>query len=434
LKYNAPYGNTNEDASYINGNPETGIMGSIPPAESIEYPQREIVNYVNVSGLTPTNSDLQQLAKAVQSGRVNYGVDGGGVNAIAVTPVVPVAAYTPGLRLCVKVSYGNTSSVTVNVSGLGNVPLVHSDLTPLLGFELLAGQLIEIAYDGSQFQMLSGGAPGAAVVQTQPTHLYVSANTGNDTLYDGTSAAPSGSHGGPFKTIQKALATMTKYNLGGWDFYIHVADGVYANATRVEFPRPNGSGTVHLVGNDTNPTACSIFNTGTGSAWVAHNGGQYLCTGFSLRTTASIPGDGGHGIWIMGSTVLTVGVTVYQSVSGSHLVSGPSSFMFLNGGKQTISGGGASHHWSYINGVVYNATPGEPPLDITAPVNFVTAFAFAANGGQCRETWGLITGAGNVTGSRYQAISNGVVDTSGRGASYLPGSTPGSLSTGGQYL
>ena len=46
------------NAPYINGNPTTGTMGSIPPAASIENPQREIVNFITDSGLTPTDADL----------------------------------------------------------------------------------------------------------------------------------------------------------------------------------------------------------------------------------------------------------------------------------------------------------------------------------------------------------------------------------------
>ena len=61
MKYKQPYGVSDPNAAYINGNPSTGTMGSIPPAASIENPQREIVNFINDSGLTPTDADLHQL-------------------------------------------------------------------------------------------------------------------------------------------------------------------------------------------------------------------------------------------------------------------------------------------------------------------------------------------------------------------------------------
>lgn len=40
---------------------------------------------------------------------------------------------------------------------------------------------------------------------------------------------------------------------------------------------------------------------------------------------------------------------------------------------------------------------------------------------------------GNVTGSKYKAQLNGVIDTQGAGVNYFPGNTAGSTSSGGQY-
>lgn len=77
MKYNQPFGVSDPDAAYVNGNPSTGTMGSIPPAASMEYDQREIVSviqwaydngyYDQNSQLcaAPSNSDLSQLLKAI---------------------------------------------------------------------------------------------------------------------------------------------------------------------------------------------------------------------------------------------------------------------------------------------------------------------------------------------------------------------------------
>jgi hypothetical protein len=78
LKYNQPYGITDPNAPYINGNPSTGTMGSIPPAESIEHDQREVVEVINVANTrgykdfsdtpcaVPAPTDLMQLRKAIE--------------------------------------------------------------------------------------------------------------------------------------------------------------------------------------------------------------------------------------------------------------------------------------------------------------------------------------------------------------------------------
>jgi len=434
LKYNAPFGNSNDDAGYVNGNPETGVAGSIPPAASIEYPQREIVNFVSVTGLTPSNSDLMQLAKAVQIGRVNYGIDVGAPNAIAVTPVLPVAAYVPGLRMYIKVGNKNTSQVTVALAGLGAVPLLHSDLSPLLAYELGVGQLIEVCYDGTNFQMVGGGSPTQTVTMTAPAHLYVNASTGDDTLYDGTSAAVSGGHGGPFRTVQKALSVMARYNLGGWDFYIHVADGVYANAAPVEFPLPNGSGVVHVVGNTANPVAASIFNTAAGSAWKIMLGGNWSLDGFSFRTTNQQAGDQGNGIWGAGAANITLGAATWNSCYGDHFLLGPGGSALI-AGPQTIVGGSTvgSHLHGYTNGVLVNGIPASPLLTITAAVAFPAGFVCASQGGQTRPIYSSITGASNVTGPKFKATLNGVIDSAGQGVNYLPGNSAGILQSGGQW-
>lgn len=77
MLYNQPYGISDPNASYINGNPSTGTMGSIPPALSIEHPQREIVKviqwaydhgYADMLGHPceqPTSSLTDQLLKAL---------------------------------------------------------------------------------------------------------------------------------------------------------------------------------------------------------------------------------------------------------------------------------------------------------------------------------------------------------------------------------
>lgn len=55
------------DRPYINANPGASVEGSIPPAESIEHPMREIVHVIEEAGLTPDGGDLEQLYQAIQA-------------------------------------------------------------------------------------------------------------------------------------------------------------------------------------------------------------------------------------------------------------------------------------------------------------------------------------------------------------------------------
>ena len=111
MDYNQPYGKPPEvtwgDTPYINGNPSTGTPGSIPPASSIEYPQRELVNFFKDNNLTPSNSDLHQLSKGVQSGFMHYGVDAGTKNNLQVMMQPAPDAYYDGMFVFVVVAVTN---------------------------------------------------------------------------------------------------------------------------------------------------------------------------------------------------------------------------------------------------------------------------------------------------------------------------------------
>src|SRR3954447_20644484 len=93
MKDNQPYGVSDPNAAYINGDPSTGTAGSIPPAASIEYPQREIVNLIADASLTPANTDLHQLSKAIQSTLLWSDDDAGTASQIQVTQTPAPTAY-----------------------------------------------------------------------------------------------------------------------------------------------------------------------------------------------------------------------------------------------------------------------------------------------------------------------------------------------------
>jgi hypothetical protein len=73
----------------------------------------------------------------------------------------------------------------------------------------------------------------------------------------------------------------------------------------------------------------------------------------------------------------------------------------------------------------------------TTAARTVTATARAESGGLIQVTASTVTwdvSSGAVTGKRYSAVLNGVINTvTGGGASYFPGSTTGETLTGGQY-
>jgi hypothetical protein len=171
MKYEPPYGITDPNAGYINGNPAAGIEGSIPPAASIEYPMREIVAAITVNGIVPNDGDLQQLARAIRSQASNYLIDNGAQNAMVVEPFPALGAYTPGLPLRVKVLFSNINDGTHETltldagSGPANVIMPDGTLPP--SNTLNAGGIASFAFDGVRWQVQSSGGVGGSGTNTQ---------------------------------------------------------------------------------------------------------------------------------------------------------------------------------------------------------------------------------------------------------------------------
>lgn len=135
MLYNAPFGSADPNAPYVNGNPATGQMGSIPPALAFEHPQREIISTITKAGLTPSGSDVEQLAKAIRSHGMNYRAAGGSANALTVT--LDPAPTTHDIRFLIVVpATTNTGAATLN-DGAGALPIKNP-----LGADVAAGDIV----------------------------------------------------------------------------------------------------------------------------------------------------------------------------------------------------------------------------------------------------------------------------------------------------
>src|SRR6516165_2558910 len=151
MDYNQPYGKPPEvvwgDTPYVNGNPSTGIQGSIPPAASIEYPQRELVNLFRNTGLiTPSNTDLNQLSKAIQTGMMHYGVDTGTKNNLQVNLQPAPDEYYDGMFIFVVPAIANDSAATINVNALGARNIVRRGGGPVVAGDLPLGYKSLLCY------------------------------------------------------------------------------------------------------------------------------------------------------------------------------------------------------------------------------------------------------------------------------------------------
>ena len=107
-------------------------------------------------------------------------VDTGTAGAYVLTPSPAFASYAAGQTVAFLATHANTGSTnTINISGLGTKNLYRPGLQPLQAGDIQLNQLVIAEYDGTQFNLLSGVAPGAAT----PVGWYQGTDSGSANAY-----------------------------------------------------------------------------------------------------------------------------------------------------------------------------------------------------------------------------------------------------------
>jgi hypothetical protein len=437
VKYNQPFGISDPNAPYINGNPSTGMMGSIPPAASIEYPQREIVNLITHAGISPDNADLSQLARAIQGGKLIYGVDTGTANIYSCALTPAPLAYYDGLAVWLLPANSNSGPATVNINGLGPRNIVRRGGGPLQPGDMPAAYKSLLTYNSlhSNFELYGTGftTSGFMPILSANTTLYVNGSTGDDNAYDGTTAAVTPPHG-PFKTITRAITETFKYGPSIYYMTINVAAGTYAED--VNTPSIGGPG---IVLNGAGKTATFITGRQNANSTIGCNGPNRLQCNNLYASNMNINTSGG-GMSAFGAG-LGGTLTVNNCQSG-----GATNYIFCGYPAGHIA---IFHHDFQANATCDYAliatsvsTVDVSQIGFYATINFLGPLtcrgAFAASGTNSIVAVGdtryvNFVNPSYVVGPKYSASMNGTIVTAGSGANYLPGNSAGYISTGGQY-
>jgi microcystin-dependent protein len=130
-----------------------------------------LLNNTAESGANSSITSLSGLTTALsfaQGGTPVYtGGTSVGTNAITATASPTGFSLTTGFKIVFVAGGSNTAAATLNVSGTGIKSLFRQTPTgvgAMVGGEIIAGQLVEAVYDGTQYQMTSqpalGHAPG----------------------------------------------------------------------------------------------------------------------------------------------------------------------------------------------------------------------------------------------------------------------------------
>jgi hypothetical protein len=117
---------------------------------------------------TPWGADIQKITTAIQSVDSQivagiqslqwvFAVDTGAANAYAAV-FSPVPQAAPGTRVYVKCIHANTAASTLAITGFlagAAKPITKNGTTALSGAEISANQIVQLVWDGTEWQMIS---------------------------------------------------------------------------------------------------------------------------------------------------------------------------------------------------------------------------------------------------------------------------------------
>lgn len=141
------------------------------------------------------------LPETIRQGVQQYvASDTGSANAYAVALSPAATAYTAGMVVRFKAGNANTTASTINVNALGTKNIFTRAGAALAANDILANQIVELVYDGTQFQLVSA----ISAAEITATHL-VEANRQSIHQY----AAGGGTANAHTVTLSPAAAALT---------------------------------------------------------------------------------------------------------------------------------------------------------------------------------------------------------------------------------
>ncbi|MEL7096044.1 MAG: DUF2793 domain-containing protein [Pseudomonadota bacterium] len=283
---------------------------------------------------------------------------------------------------------------------------------------------IKVTADGANWQdaLIIDAATGVVdtpiagwrKVKTGPTSYFVDPALGNDNN-DGLSAGA-----GAFATLSHAVDVAQKIDAGGNGVTIHLADGNYASSAAVAFDHAlPGASFLLIEGNLTNPEQVNltapeeVFDISSGSV---------ILRGLSLGNSSGA------------NPALRVSEQANLSIENIDFASAGAHIRIENAqvhavGDYSISGGASAHiHLSDGGRFISDGVN----INVTGAPEFTSSFLRSET---CSSARFSATGfSGAATGVRYAVNSNGVIDTGGAGANFLPGDANGTTQSGGRYI
>ncbi|MEM6497156.1 MAG: DUF2793 domain-containing protein [Pseudomonadota bacterium] len=283
---------------------------------------------------------------------------------------------------------------------------------------------IKVSADGATWHqaLIVEPSTGVVTLPLTPSREVLSTNRTYHVATTGNDANNGLDVGSPFQTITRALGVVYgNLDLNGFDVTIQVAAGTYTENLNVTSPQV-GAGRIILSGDTTTPSNVTVAASATG-LYVKGAGAKLYIKGIKVTASgfAGWHADGGGSIEALGRNEI-------GAVGGHQIVADGTGTIYATHPMMVSGGCAGAHLLASNNGFIY--TQGASWTFEGTP----TVGAFA-NAGTCGVIYTFANSfSGALTGQRYNASLNGVIQTNtGGNSTALPGTAAGSVASGGQY-
>ena len=416
------------DHKFTEGNPTIPVPATVVTEAWLNAVQEELVAAITGAGLELEKSDNTQLWQAITT---------------AVDNARPGLATTknPGL-----VQIGDGLAITPQ--GLLSVLIASTSqaglVKPRYGLKISKDGSLDVDFGDmptDKFEELLKSIR-VPIWLTKPLTIYV-APTGSDTLDDGRGLTPDK----PFASIQAAVNYVsTTYNLYKYNATISVAPGNY--------------GREHILLPSYTTSTGKLIIKGSGAARTDTTCGRFVSSYASIYEIYNLT------IFQKDVTSGTVG-SVEASAGQIDLYNVQVNFAGIQQGTGQlwgifVYGSGVVRVWSTAsadipNGLFFNCAGADPygliiasgsrfefaaDITVTGDAAWKSCAVLAQQAGVVSRSLSAaanpgrrpnVNTEGTITGRRYTANLNGLVNVAGAGPDFWPGDTEGNVSSGGQY-